>query len=159
MDQASFEVRNQFEAGNGNRDKFRAVPLTTIRFECNTNNLVFEGEVLGVGKYEMPIYSDRLDKAQALVEKFPEKVAEAKRLYAKEEAELGADSSARRMYTSWPAAYRILTGGQEPKPFNFLEVVSTSAPPKGEDELKASATTEAIVKAVLGMQGEQKKKQ
>lgn len=142
------EYRNRFDAGSGYRDRLMAIPLLMVRIECNTKGLVFEGECLDVGWVEMPIYKNRLAAAQALVETMPEKVVEAKKLFAEEEARLGKDRDAHRTFTSWVQAYGAITGGKSPGAFNSLEVIREMGPPASDGQLVAEATTRAIVEGL-----------
>lgn len=151
------EYRNTFgsirDQREGRQDRMRPINVRHVEFEVLTNTLVIEGEMYNAGVYSTEVYADRLPILEALVEKNPAMVAEAKRLYEAEEAAKGADKFAHRTFTSWPQAYGVITGGKAPGALGFLKVAPENmAPPASADELKAAATTHAIVDAVIKSQ-------
>ena len=148
MNEPIVEYKNRFEAGNHFQDRIRNIPLKILRVVVNASGLVFEGECLYPGTYDIPIYADRVPMAMALVEPWPEKVAEAKQLFAADEAKSAATKS-KGLYQNWVHAYRMLCGGEEPKPFDSCVIVGEGPPPKSDDEHKAAATTQAIVESIL----------
>jgi len=146
------EYKNPFEVGSARpdrQDRIRAIGTKTVRVWCNTNKLVVEGVMLDAGVTEFPVYADRLHKVEALVEKFPEKVAEAKRLFEAEEAKTAGNPDAKRSYTSWPQAYGLLTGGLEPQPFDKIEVLGDGPPPKSDEDAKAEAMMNVVMAAAI----------
>lgn len=153
MTEPIVEYRNRFEAGNFQRDRVRNVPLKVAEIQVNTSGLVLEGECLYPGTYRIPVYKDRVDAINALVEPFPEKVVEAKALFAKDKERADASGS-KGIYLSWVHAYKMITGGLEPQPLASCKWIDELPPPQSDDEQKAVATMKALVETAMRVQGQ-----